>query len=185
VCCNSYKGIYARPDSSIFLKKMAINFVKLTMPQVEGKANYKVDALIQVVEEKLPKGAQVWQEVAALYQHHSGELVLWDHDDVKQHWFEKCCNKFREPTSDLGDSKRDMILRGQRIQQRILAKTASAIMGADSGGDEGLAVSDEKKESLEEEEVMVAVVEDMAAEEEVAGIGLATNSRNGYTNQFC
>jgi hypothetical protein len=78
-----------------------------------------------------------------------------------------------------------MILRGQRIQQRILAKTASAIMGADSGGDEGLAVSDEKKESLEEEEVMVAVVEDMAAEEEVAGIGLATNSRNGYTNQFC
>jgi hypothetical protein len=48
--------------AQFFKKKMAINFVKLTMPQVEGKANYKVDALIQVVEEKLPNGAQVWQE---------------------------------------------------------------------------------------------------------------------------
>jgi hypothetical protein len=35
-----------------------------------------VDALIQVVEEKLPNGAQGWIEVAALYQHCSGELML-------------------------------------------------------------------------------------------------------------
>jgi hypothetical protein len=30
------------------------------MPQAKGKANYKVETLIQVVEEKLPNGAQGW-----------------------------------------------------------------------------------------------------------------------------
>jgi hypothetical protein len=47
----------------------------LKMPQAKGKANYKVDALILVVKELLPNGAQGWQEVATLYQHHSGELM--------------------------------------------------------------------------------------------------------------
>jgi hypothetical protein len=65
------------------------------MPRAKGKANYKADAFIKVVEEKLPNGAQAWQEVAALYQHRSGELILCDHEDVKRHWVEKCCNKFR------------------------------------------------------------------------------------------
>jgi hypothetical protein len=37
----------------------------------------------QVVEEKLPNGAQGWIEVAALYQHCSHELILRDSDDVK------------------------------------------------------------------------------------------------------
>jgi hypothetical protein len=48
------------------------------MPQAKGKANYKVDALILVVEEQelLPNGAQGWQEAVTLYQHHSGELIL-------------------------------------------------------------------------------------------------------------
>ena len=30
------------------------------MPQAKGKLNYKADALIQLVEEKLPNGAQGW-----------------------------------------------------------------------------------------------------------------------------
>jgi hypothetical protein len=46
------------------------------MPRSKGKANYKVDALIQVVEEHLPNGVQGWQEVATLYQHRNGELIL-------------------------------------------------------------------------------------------------------------
>jgi hypothetical protein len=54
------------------------------MPQAKGKANYKVDALILVVKELLPNGAQGWQEVATLYQHHSGELILWDLNNVDQ-----------------------------------------------------------------------------------------------------
>jgi len=76
------------------------------MHRGKGKANYKVDTLILVVEELLPNGAQSWGEVAALYQSHSGELVLWDHDDVKQYWIEKCCNKFKKPTGTPGDPKR-------------------------------------------------------------------------------
>jgi len=39
------------------------------MPRLKGKTNYKVDVLFLVVKEKLPNGAQAWQEVAALYQH--------------------------------------------------------------------------------------------------------------------
>jgi hypothetical protein len=50
--------------------------------QSKSKANYNVVILILLVEEKLPNGAQVWQEVAALYQHHSGELILQGHDKV-------------------------------------------------------------------------------------------------------
>jgi len=46
--------------------------------------------LIQAVENVLPDGAQSWQEVPALYQHHSGELILRDHDDIERHWIEKC-----------------------------------------------------------------------------------------------
>ena len=94
----------------------------LIMPQAKGKANYKVETLIQVVEEKLPNGSQGWIEVACLYQHASGEVVLWDPDDVKRHWIEKCCNKFKKPTGNPGDPKRDIILRCQQIQQRIHAK---------------------------------------------------------------
>ncbi len=39
---------------------------------------------------------------------------------------EKCCNKFKKPSGNPGDPKRDM-------------------MGVDSGGDEGLSVSDDEK----------------------------------------
>jgi hypothetical protein len=104
------------------------------MPRAKGTANYKVDVLIQVVEELLPNGAQGWQEAAFLYQHRSGEMNLRDNDDVKRHWIEKCCNKFKKPTGVPGDPKRDMILRCQRIQQRIHSKTSSSIMGVESGG---------------------------------------------------
>jgi hypothetical protein len=54
----------------------------LTMPRDKGKANYKVDTLVMAVEELLPNVAQSWVEVAALYQSRSGELILWDHDNM-------------------------------------------------------------------------------------------------------
>ncbi len=122
------------------------------MPRAKGKVNYKADLLIQVVEEKLPAGAIGWQEVAALYQLRSGELALRDHEDVKRHWVEKCCNKYKKPTGTPGDPKRDMILRCQRIHQKILNRNAAAVMGADSGGDDGLDVSSESDEGESEEE---------------------------------
>jgi hypothetical protein len=113
--------------------------------RAKGKANYKVETLIQVVEEKLPNGAQGWIEVAALYQYASGELVLCDHEDVKRHWIEKCCHKLKKPTGTPGDPKRDMILRCQWIQERIHAKSASLIMGVESGGDDGLSIEEEEE----------------------------------------
>jgi hypothetical protein len=36
--------------------------------------------VVQLVEEKLPNVAKAWIEVAALYHHHSGELILRDLD---------------------------------------------------------------------------------------------------------
>jgi hypothetical protein len=62
------------------------------MPQGKGKANYKVDTLIMVVEDILSNGVQLY-------------------------WIEKCCHKFKKPTGTPGDPKRDIILRCQWIQQ--------------------------------------------------------------------
>ena len=67
------------------------------MPRAKGKANYKMEVFIQAVEELLPNGAQGWTEVARLYQGRTGELAVREYDDVKQHWIEKCCNKFKKP----------------------------------------------------------------------------------------
>jgi hypothetical protein len=77
-----------RTDSSQFLaeeKSQQSTSTLLQMPQGKGKANYKVDTLVMAVEELLPNGAQSWAEVAALYQLRSGELVLQDHNDMKQY----------------------------------------------------------------------------------------------------
>jgi hypothetical protein len=119
-------------------------------------------------------------------------MVLRNHDDVKRHRVDKCCNKFKKPMGSPGDPKRDMIPRCQQIQQRFLKKSASSIMGADSEGEAGLDLSEDLSETL----VLVAddddgVVEggilgtadgmlDMeqaAAEELAAGIGGRTQSR--------
>jgi hypothetical protein len=136
----------------------------VTIPRSKGKANYKVDVLILVVEEKLPNGAQAWQEVAAIYQAWSGEMLLQDHNDIKRHWVDKCCNKFKKPTGTPGDPKRDMILRCQRIHKWILKKSSSCIMGADLEGDKGLDLSEGSEVSEEGED-------DDEANEDVLGDG--------------
>jgi len=56
---------------------------------------------------------------------------------------DKCCNKFKRPTGNPGDPKRDMTLRCQRIQEWILKKSASSIMCADSEGGKGLELSED------------------------------------------
>jgi hypothetical protein len=109
--------------------------------------------------------------VARLYQLHTGELVVREYDDVKQHWIEKCCNKFKKPTGNPGDPKRDMILRCQRIQEQIHEKSSSLILGVDSRGDTGLRVStdaDNDKE-LEEENGLKAELVVVADNPGVAG----------------
>jgi hypothetical protein len=105
-----------------------------------------------VVKELLPNGAQSWAEVAALYQSRSGEMILRDHDDMKRYWIEKCRNKFKKPTGTPGDPKRDMILRCQRIQERIHNKLASAIMGVESEGDDGLSLDDDSDDDEDDDD---------------------------------
>jgi hypothetical protein len=167
---------------------LAINPLSWKNARAKGKANYKADLFIKVVEEKLPNGAQAWQEVAALYQHRSGELILHDYEDVKHHWVEKCCNKFKKPTGDPGDPKASSILRCQGIQERILAKTASSIMGADSGGDDNLEVEEDSDDDDEEEEEQDDEEEeglvDFAAVAELARIGSTADSRASTPTQF-
>jgi hypothetical protein len=94
----------------------------------------------------------------------------------------KCCNKFKKPTGNPGDPKRDMILRCQWIQQQIHAELASIFMGVESSGDNGLSVDDEDDEEEEEEEELVAVLGDYTGGDfpkdiggdEVLGVGAPT-----------
>jgi hypothetical protein len=111
-----------------------------------------VDTLILAVEELMPNGAQSWGEVAALYQSRSSELILRDHDDMKQYWIEKCCNKFKKLTGTPGDPKRDMILRCQWIQEQIHNKSALVIMAVQSDGDEGLSLDSDDKDSDDDDD---------------------------------
>jgi hypothetical protein len=76
---NAYKERCGGPDSLQFFSDeitQQSTSTLLKMPQAKDKAYYNVDALILVMEELLPNGAQGWKEVATLYQHHSGELIL-------------------------------------------------------------------------------------------------------------
>mgnify|MGYP006977545943 CR=1 FL=1 len=78
--------------------------------------------------------------------------MLRDYEDVKRHWVDKCCNRFKKPTGNPGDPKRDMILPCQRIQERILKKSHAAVMGVESGGDDGFDLDEDSNSDDEDEE---------------------------------
>jgi hypothetical protein len=81
-------------------------------------------------------GAQLWGYVIHAYKEQSGEITLQDKDDVKRHWTEKMCNKFKKSTGNQGAAK-NFILHCQRIQLKILKKYKTPLMGVgDSSGDE-------------------------------------------------
>jgi len=89
---------------------------------------------------------------------------------VKRFWIEKCCNKFKKLTGTPGDPKRDMILRCQRIQEQIHNKLASAIMGVESEGDDGLSLdSDEEDEEDDDDDVEGEVAAVLGGELGVSG----------------
>jgi hypothetical protein len=60
--------------------------VDKSMPRTNEKVNYKTNDLIEVIENKLPQGAEGWKEVAVLYKVKSSEDVLRDYEDLKLHW---------------------------------------------------------------------------------------------------
>jgi len=153
------------------------------MPRAKGKANYKIEALIQVVEELLPNGAQGWTEVARLYQVRTGELAVREDNDMKRHWIEKCCNKFKKQTGNPGDPKRDVILRCQRIQEQIHEKSSSLILGVDSRGDTGLSISTNASDNDEESEEENGLEAELVVVADNPGVaGLMVGSRTATPN---
>ena len=84
-----------------------------------------------------------WEQVATLYKQKSGEAELRDKDDVKRHWNEKMCNKFKKPTGK-DSATNDFIHLCQRVQLRVLKRCESSLMGeVDSGSDDSVSGSEE------------------------------------------
>ncbi len=103
------------------------------MPRKAGAQNYKKEVLLEVMATFLPnQGSNSWDRVAAAYQEKSGEAELRDKEDLKRHWREKCCNKFKKPTGRSGAAT-DFILRCQRVQLLIHKKNESSLLGDGSG----------------------------------------------------
>ena len=99
------------------------------MPRKAGAQNYKKEVLLEVMATFLPnQGSNSWDRVAAAYQEKSGEAELRDKEDLKRHWREKCCNKFKKPTGRSGAAT-DFILRCQRVQLLIHKKNESSLLG--------------------------------------------------------
>jgi hypothetical protein len=101
------------------------------MPKRAGVPNYNNDIFIDIVTRLLPTGAEDWKEVAQLYQVRTKEAEGRDSDDMKRHWVEKLCFKYKKPTGKAGDISNDRILRCQKIQRQIQEKTQSKLYGAD------------------------------------------------------
>ncbi len=110
------------------------------MPHKAGSQNYKKEVLLEVVATFLPQGSNSWEQVAAAYKEKSGEGELRDKEDVRRHWREKCCNKFKAPTGQMGATN-DFILRCQTVQDLIHKKNKSSLLGvgsdSSSDSDEG------------------------------------------------
>ncbi len=57
--------------------------------------NYKKEVLLEVVKEGLPIGVYFWEQGSAVYEEQAIDVVISFNDEVKCHWVEKMCNKFK------------------------------------------------------------------------------------------
>ncbi len=142
-----------------------------------GAKNYKKGVLLEVVKEVLPAGAYELEQVADLYKERSGEKEFHAKDDIKCHWVEKLCNKFKKPTGNAGGAK-DFILRCQRVQAKIHKKCESTLMGAHSDeeneDESGSNVEYEEEASFESEEESKQEGEEDGGTEEVKNVDVLT-----------
>ncbi len=153
------------------------------MGRAAGAKNYKKKVLLDVVKEILPHGSYAWEQVAVAYKEKSGESELRDKDDVKRHWVERMCNKYKKPTGKSGDEN-DFILKCQRVQRQIHKKSEAAVMGVnsqDSKSDEdsdGNSADEEEShgkdagyfEEEKEEEVVLGVPIPLGVVNDTAGV---------------
>ena len=125
------------------------------MPRKAGAQNYKKEVLLEVMATFLPnQGLNSWDRVAAAYQEKSGEAELRDKEDLKRHWREKCCNKFKKPTGRSGAAT-DFILRCQRVQLLVHKKNESSLLGDGS---------DNSSDSYEDEDNDTSWMEELQEE---------------------
>jgi hypothetical protein len=105
--------------------------------------NYKKESLLSDVSEILPARLFLWGQVAALCKQKSGEAEFRDKNDVKRRWNEKMCNKNKKPTGKTGAAN-DFIFCCQIVQQHILKRCESSLMGGEvSGGSDSGSGSEE------------------------------------------
>jgi hypothetical protein len=106
------------------------------MPRQVGARNYKNDVLISIISEILPNGEYGWEAVAIAYQEQSREECKHDTDDLKRHWIRNLCKGMKKPTGQPGAAN-DRVLRCIAIEQKILEKTHSGLLGIpDSNAEE-------------------------------------------------
>ena len=101
-----------------------------------GAKNYRNGILIDIIDELRPFGNNMWELVAQRYKELSGEDVLRDVKDLKDHWVKKLCNNFKKPTGRTGDAG-DRINRCIVIERNIQAQNEAGVMGASSGEEDG------------------------------------------------
>jgi len=101
-----------------------------------GAKNYKNGLLVDIIDELRPFGNNMWELVAQRYKEGSGEDVLRDVKDIKDHWVKKLCNNFKKPTGRTGDAG-DRINRCIVIERNIQAQNEAGVMGASSGEEDG------------------------------------------------
>ncbi len=70
--------------------------------RARGVPNYKNDIIINIVEQLLPHGLEVWWQVAAEYQRESGETTLHQGEDLQENWNKKLWNCMQKPTGKPG-----------------------------------------------------------------------------------
>lgn len=116
------------------------------MPKRPGIPNYNNEVFVEIVARLLPTGSEDWKQVAQLYQVRAKKNEGRDPDDLKRHWVEKLCFKYKKPTGKAGDPSSDRILRCQKIQRQIQERTQSMLYGAGSDESED---SDDEDEDLD------------------------------------
>ena len=117
------------------------------MPCCAGAKNYKNDVLIPIIAEILPNEEYGWEAIALAYQDQTRESTKQDTNDLKWHWIHNLCQSMKKPMGKLGENT-DRVLRCIAIEQKIMDKTYSGMLGIEENDNE------EKEEEDEQDNVV-------------------------------
>lgn len=101
----------------------------------KGAVNYQNELLLDIIEEVLPVGNEDWQVVAARYRSRSSEIAFRSAEDIKRHYMDKLCMKFKKPTG--ASTLPPLAHRAQELYSRILTKESCGVFGDSDEYNEG------------------------------------------------